>query len=213
MKRLLLAAALALFALPALSQTVTLTPSVTSGNGSLSTRLTWATTPAASSCSASGHTSWTGAKAASGAQDLPPITLSGSYTLTLACTWPGETTATVNWIAPTQNTDGSSLAKCTAPSPNGSCLAGFRVFRRVGTNDMNGAEMTPVDNPNATSLSFPGLVAGTHYFGVEAVNGSGTPSAMSNISSKVITATASRTASVTVTVNPKPSPPTGLSVE
>lgn len=191
----------------AYAQTVTLTPSVTSGNGSLTTTLTWSTTPAAQSCTASGHASWTGTKAASGTQALPPITLSGTYNLTLACTWPGVSTATVSWTAPTTNTDGTALAKCASATSTGPCLASFQVYRRVGNADLStGAEVTPVNDPNATSRAYTGLGAGTHYFGVEAVNGNGIPSAMSNVASKVITASVSRTESVTVTVNPKPSP-------
>jgi hypothetical protein len=187
------------------AQTVTLTPSVTSGNGSLTTSLTWSTTPAAASCNASGHSSWTGAKAASGTQELPAITLSGTYNLTLACTWPGDSGATVTWVAPTTNTDGTALAKCASGDSTGPCLAGFRVYRRVGSSDMSSAEMTLVTNPNATSHVFTGLGVGVQNFGVEAINGNGVPSAMSNIASKTITASTTRTESVTVTVNPKPS--------
>ena len=70
MKRLLIVAALALFAAPIFAQTVTLTPSVTSGAGSISTTLTWSTNPVAASCSAAGHASWTGAKGPSGSATL-----------------------------------------------------------------------------------------------------------------------------------------------
>lgn len=215
MRSLLLAAALALFAGSALGQTpvLTVTPSVTSGNGSLSTRLTWSTAPAAASCVASGHTSWTGAKPSSGAADLPPITMSGTYNLTLVCTWPGDTTATVKWTAPTTNTDGTALAKCPTADTTGACLAYFNVYRRVGSADVSTGEVTPVRDPNAVLLAKPNLVTGVHYFGVEAVNGNGVPSVLSNVGSKTITATATRTESVTVTVNPKPSAAVITSVE
>lgn len=203
---LLLIGALA-FAAPAHAQTVTLTPSVTSGNGSITTTLTWATNPAAQSCTASGHAVWTGTKAASGTQTLPAITMSGSYSLTLACTWPGDTTATVRWTAPTTNTDGSALAKCASSSSTGPCLAKFHVYRAACAGFPTNAcspEMTPTTSPNATSHQFTGLSPGVHYFGVEAVNGDGVPSVMSNVASKTITATTTRTESVTITVNPKP---------
>jgi hypothetical protein len=199
MEKLIRYTAVAVFlcvcAMAARAQVLTLTPSVTSGNGTLSTRLTWLTTPAAPGCTASGHASWTGAKAASGTQDLPPITLSGTYQLTLACTWPGDNTATVRWTAPTTNTDGSALTN----------LAAFHVYRRLNNPDMNGGEMTLVRDPAATSFRFTNLPAGTHYFAVEAVNANGVPSELSNVASKVISATVSRSESVTVTVNPKPS--------
>jgi hypothetical protein len=190
------------------AQTVTLTPSVTSGNGSLSTSLTWSTTPAAASCTASGHASWTGTKAASGTLALPAITLSGSYNLTLACTWPGVTGTTITWVSPTTNTDGSNLPKCANADAPGNCLAFFHVYRRVGSPDLStGAEVTPVRDPNATSRAYTALGAGTHYFAVEAFNGNGVPSVLSAVTTRVITAAVTRTESVTVTVNPKPNPP------
>lgn len=195
------------YATPADAQTVTLTPTVTSGNGSITTTLTWSTDPAAQSCTASGHASWAGTKAASGTQTLPAITMSGSYPLTLACSWPGDTTATVRWTAPTTNTDGSALAKCASSSSTGPCLAKFHVYRAACAGFPTNAcspEMTPTTSPNATSHQFTGLAPGVHYFGVEAVNGNGVPSDISNIASKTITATTTRTESVTITVNPKP---------
>jgi hypothetical protein len=214
MKRFLALFALTLLSSAALAQTVTLTPSVTSGNGTLSTKLTWSTMPAAQSCTASGHTSWTGTKAASGSVDLPPITLSGTYTLTLDCTWPGDSTATVRWTAPTTNTDGSALAKCANADSTGPCLAYYQVYRRVGSADLSaGAEMTQVRDPNATQFVKSGLGAGAQYFAVEVVNGEGVASALSNVASKTITATTTRSQSVTVTVNPKPSPATAVTVE
>jgi hypothetical protein len=214
MKKLLLACVL-LACSPAFAQVgdVTFGASVTNANGSLSTTVSWSTTPAAQSCTASGHASWTGTKAASGSLALPVITLSGTYPLTLNCSWAGDTTATVNWTRPTTNTDGSALAVCAAGVTSGPCLAGYRVFRRVGSTDMNGAEMTPVAGGATASRAFTGLGAGVHNFGVEAVNADGVPSVMSNIAAKTITTGGSRSASVTLTVNPKPAAATGLTVE
>lgn len=209
MKKLLLACLL-LASVPAFAQVdpaITFGASVTNANGSLSTTLNWSTTPAATSCTASGHTSWTGTKAASGSLALPAITLSGTYSLTLSCTWPGDTTATLRWTAPTTNTDGSALAKCATSDAGGSCLAYYNVYRRVGSADMNGAEVTPVRDPNAVTFVKTGLGAGVHYFAVEAVSGNGVPSGLSNIASKTITAAVAKSAAVTLVVNPKPSPP------
>lgn len=186
--------------------TVTFGSSVTNANGSLTTVNTWSTTPAAASCTASGHPSWTGTKAASGTQTLPAITLSGSYTLTLACTWPGDSQAIVSWTAPTTNTDGSALAKCPTQTTAGPCLQYFRVYRATNSTLTN-PEVTPVDNANATSYTFQNLSANTHYFSVEVVNGDGIPSKLATpFVSKTITSGTSRTASVTLTVNPVPSP-------
>lgn len=207
MKRLFALATLLLASGAALAQTVTLTPSVTSGNGSLTTKLTWSTQPAAASCSASGHASWSGTKAASGSVDLPAITSSGTYTLTLSCDWPVDNTATVTWVAPTTHTDGAPLLKCASADSTGDCLAYFNVYRSTNSR-LEGAEVVPVRDPNATTWTSRALPASTQYFGVEVVLGTGVPADMSNIASKVISAAATRSQSVTVTVNPKASPAT-----
>jgi hypothetical protein len=216
MKKLLLVCAFLAMSPLAIAQApgdITFGATVTNANGSLSTTVNWSTAPVATSCTASGHASWTGTKAASGSLALPVITLSGTYPLTLTCTWPGDTTATLSWTRPTTNTDGSALAVCAAGVTSGPCLSGYRVYRRVGSTDMSGAEMTPVAGGATATRAFPGLGAGVHNFGVEAVNADGVPSVMSNIASKTIVASASRSASVTLTVNPKPAAPTSLTVE
>jgi hypothetical protein len=216
MKRLLLSLALVAFAGSALAQVagdVTFGASVTNANGTLNTTLTWSTTPAATSCTASGHSSWTGTKAASGSLALPAIALSGTYNLTLTCNWPGNTSAIVSWTRPTTNTDGSALALCPVPVPSsGACLAGYRVFKDE-TADIASPEAQLVNTPSALTHTWTNISpAGTYYFAVEVFNANGVPSVLSNVASKVITATASKAASVTLTVNPKPSPPTAVTV-
>lgn len=190
---------------------VTFGASVTNANGSLATRLTWSTSPAATGCTAAGHSSWTGAKAASGQQDLPAITLSGTYTLTLTCTWPGDTQARLTWTAPTQNTDGSALAKCASQTATGPCLRSFTIHRGASATTLS--DSRAVDDRNATSYTWTGLAAGTHFFAVRALNGDGVQSDLSNAISKAITATQTRNSAVTLTVNPLPNAPTGLTVE
>jgi hypothetical protein len=188
---------------------MTFTASVSSANGSLSTTLTWSA-PWAQSCTASGHTLWTGQKAASGTLALPAITLSGTYPLTLACVGPATAnTITLTWVAPTVNTDGSALAKCPSATSTGKCLAGFRVYRATNSR-LEGAEMTPVNNPNALTWVTGALPAATHYFGLEAVNGDGVPSPMSPIASATVAASTARTETITLTVNPVPGSPTGV---
>jgi hypothetical protein len=208
---------LMLFVAPmAMAQTdpsVTFGASVTNANGSLSTRLTWSTTPAANSCTASGHASWTGQKPASGTLDLPAITTSGTYQLSLNCAWPGDTTATVSWTPPTTNTDGSALARCTSQTATGPCLLQFRVYR---ANDVNGAgeESRLINDRNATSYAWTQLPLGTHWFTATAINANGAESdlALPRLS-KTITGSVNRTAGVTLTVNPKPAANTGLGVQ
>ena len=170
--------------------------------------LTWSTTPAGATCTASGDTAWTGTKAGSGTLAMParalPTPLYG-----LACTWPGDTTATISWTAPTTNTDGSALAKCAAATDTGPCLAKYKVCR--------GASATAITDcrdhafPNSTSTPWGGtLIVGTHFFAVKAVTGDGVESVLSNSASKTITPAMQWTASVGVKV---PKEPTNLTVE
>lgn len=192
--------------------TVTFGASVTSGNGELATRLTWSTTPAATSCTASGHTAWSGTKAATGQADLPVITMSGSYVLTLACTWPGDTQTVLSWVAPTTNTDGSSLAKCSSQTSTGPCLRSYRIYEGPSATQLNN-NVRPLDDRNAVSYTWTGLTPGAHFFAVEAVNGNGVSSPLSNVVTKTTTSSTNRTSSVTLTVNPKPSPPANVTAE
>lgn len=205
----LLAAALFLLPLAALAAepaepSITFGASVTSGNGQLATRLTWSTAPAATSCTASGHPAWSGTKQASGSHDMPAITLSGTYTLTLSCTWPGDTTARLSWSAPTQYTDGSAI-------PAGE-LAQFRYRIHRGTSANS---LTPLANTiqhPTTQHDVTGLSAGTHYFAVSALTGTGIESALSAVGSKTVVTTQTRQSAVTLTVNPVPAPPGGFTV-
>lgn len=184
--------------------------SVTNANGSLTTMLNWSTTPAATSCTASGSPSWTGTKAGAGSFALPTITMSGTYNLSLSCTWPGDTTATLSWVAPTQNTDGTPLTKCLSQTTATSCLRSFNISHGTASGVL--PDVVAVNDRNATSYIWTGLAAGTHYFAMTAVNGLGVESALTPEVSKVIAAV-TQTSAVTLTVNPKPSAPGGFTVQ
>lgn len=217
MKKLLLACVLALASPLVMAQAdpvVTMGASVTNANGTLTTTVTWSTTPAANSCTASGHASWSGEKGPSGSATLPPITLSGTYTLSLNCTWPGDTTATVNWTPPTQNTDGSALSKCTSQTATASdCLLSFKVYRADTAAGANETSQT-VNDRNATSFAWTGLPVGTHWFTVTASNARPVESDKATPRvSKTITGSSVKTAGITLTVNPKPSAPILNSVQ
>ena len=83
--------------------------------------------------------------------------------------------ATVSWVAPTQNTDGSPLSN----------LAGFHVY--YGTSSTNLTQMQPVSSAGASSAVVGNLTSGgTWYFGVKAYTNTGLESDMSSISSKAI---------------------------
>ena len=190
-------------ALPALAQTapeLVFTAKTTTGVESVVPELTWSTNPAATSCTASGASNWTGSKPASGTATLAAITTSQTYTL--ACTWPGDTAATMRWTAPTLNTDGSALTN----------LAGYRV--KWGTSPTLATSSTrDIANPATLTTGFTGLAQGTWYFGVLAYNSAGVESALSEIRSKAIVATAATTRTVGVVVNPRPNAPASFTVE
>jgi hypothetical protein len=163
--------------------TVTLTASPTSATGSATPVLTWSTSPVASSCAASG--AWSGTRFASGSQTQATITSSKSYTLT--CAW-GNGTATINWVAPTQNTDNSTLTN----------LKGFRVLYGTSASNLNLSQS--VNSSTARSTTIAALGAGTWYFAVRAVNTSNVESDNSAVVSRTITAaTAAKTVNVTIT--------------
>jgi len=180
---------------------VTFGASVTNANGTLSTTLSWSTSPAATSCTASGHASWTGSKAPSGTLDLPPITMSGTYALTLSCAWSGDSGAVLTWTAPTQNTDGSALTN----------LAGFKVYR--GASSPATTLDKTINSPTTTSAQYVGLPIGQNCFAVGAFNAQGVESVPTATGCKTTTANVVKQSSVSLTVNPVPKAPTNLQVE
>jgi hypothetical protein len=179
---------------------ITFGASVTSGNGELSTTLTWDAT-GYTTCEGSGHEAWNGPKLVAGSEVLPTISMSGSYTLVLTCRIPGDTTANLSWIAPTTNTDGTALTN----------LAGYRINYGNSPTVLQLSQQIP--NPSVTSHTFNGLAVGTWYFGVKAYTSTGVESAISNVVSKVISNGTERLSSVSLTVNPIPSAPSGVTVE
>jgi hypothetical protein len=83
-------------------------------------------------------------------------------------------TATVNWIPPTDNSNGTALTG----------LAGYEIH--YGTASNNLSQTAQVANSGLTSYTLTNLTAGTWYFGVTAYTTSGTQSSMSNLASKTI---------------------------
>jgi hypothetical protein len=82
--------------------------------------------------------------------------------------------ATLSWIPPTQNEDGSALTN----------LAGYRIF--YGTSAANLNQQINIANPGLTRYVVDNLSAGTWFFGIRAYSATGAESAMSAIASKTI---------------------------
>lgn len=191
---------------------LTFTSEVTRSVESAVPKLTWATTPAATSCTASGDAAWTGTKTASGTVTLPAITSSKNYSL--VCTWPGDAEATLKWTAPTTYTNGDPLtvAKYT--------FAYGTIQGDVTTLPVPATVKSVTLNAPATTHHLSNVgAAGTYWFCGRAWDAAGLSSDCglmadgSTLPSKVITGSASQTRSVSITIDPKPASPTGLTVE
>ena len=75
---------------------------------------------------------------------------------------------TLNWTAPTENTDGTPLAN----------LAGYDIH--YGTASGKYTQTVTVNNPGIATYVVSNLSPGTYYFSVAAVNSQGTESPMSS---------------------------------
>ena len=82
--------------------------------------------------------------------------------------------ATLSWVAPTQNVDGSSLTN----------LAGFRI--RYGTVRGSYPNQVQIPNPGINSCVIENLPAGTYFFVATAYDSSGRESEYSGVVSKTI---------------------------
>lgn len=86
-------------------------------------------------------------------------------------------TATLSWLPPTENTDGSTLTT----------LAGYKIY--YGTSEGNYTETISIDNPGLATYVIENLPAGnTYYFVITAIDSNGIESAYSTVGSKTIPA-------------------------
>jgi hypothetical protein len=83
-------------------------------------------------------------------------------------------TATLNWAAPTQNTNGTTLTT----------LTGYVISYGLAANAMS--QTVSITNPATTTYTVTNLGSGTWYFAVSATASDGTSSALSQVVSKTI---------------------------
>lgn len=83
-------------------------------------------------------------------------------------------TATISWLPPTQNTDGSTLMN----------LAGYRIY--YGTNAATPSQTVDITNVGLTTYMLQSLTPATWYFTVRSYTATGDESGPSNIASKTI---------------------------
>ena len=86
----------------------------------------------------------------------------------------GMGSATLSWVSPTQNEDGSQLTD----------LAGFKIYYGTSTGDYSN-EIT-INNPGVTTYVVNNLPSNTWYFVSTAFNASGVESRFSNVASRTI---------------------------
>ena len=97
-----------------------------------------------------------------------------AFSITVTPVTPTTGNATVNWVAPTQNTDGSALSN----------LAGIRIY--YGTSSSSLSQSVQVAGNTQTSYTINGLASGAWYFGGVAYTTAGAQSAMSGLVSATI---------------------------
>jgi hypothetical protein len=165
-----------------------------SGVAPLSVTITWDLSAfTGGSCTASG--SWSGAKALKGSQAVTNLTANASYGLSCSRPIPGGGSATLEWIAPTKNTDGSALTN----------LAGFRIVYGTSATALS----QTIQVASAATYTVTNLDAATWFFAVKAYNSAGAESVASNVASKAVGAslqTVAATRSVAVSAPPPPVP-------
>ena len=95
-----------------------------------------------------------------------------AFTITVSQVTNG--TATISWIPPTQNTDGSALTD----------LAGYRIYYGTDPNDLS--QIVELSNPGLTSYMVQNLSPATWYFAMRSFRADDTESEASNVMSKTI---------------------------
>jgi hypothetical protein len=76
--------------------------------------------------------------------------------------------ATLDWMPPTENSDGSALTN----------LAGYTVY--YGTSPSELSQKVQVSNPGLTAYTVTGLTSGTWYFAVTSYSADGVESTRTN---------------------------------
>lgn len=94
-------------------------------------------------------------------------TTTGGSTSSGSTTSTGSTSVTLNWEAPTENSNGSALTN----------LAGYKIH--YGTASKDYTEVVAVSNPSLNRYVIDSLQSGTYYFAITAYNSAGVESPMS----------------------------------
>jgi hypothetical protein len=113
---------------------------------------------------------WLTPAAATPAAATPPVATTPAPATTRATTG----TATLDWVPPTQTTDGSVLND----------LSGYYVYYGPDVAHLN--QRVQLSNPGLTAYVIDGLPQGSYVFAISAYNSAGIESALSNVASKTV---------------------------
>lgn len=105
---------------------------------------------------------------------LPAFSI--TVTNTSGTTAPTGGSATVSWVAPTQNSNGTALTN----------LQGYVVYYGNNASSLTQEQSVQVPDPTALNFTISGLTSGTWYFAVASYTTSGEQSSLSTVSSKTI---------------------------
>jgi hypothetical protein len=134
------------------------------------------TTPANAATAAAGTQTATVSNSGS-TTTTPPATTTPASGSTVASTTPVKSTtgvATLDWLPPTENSDGTALTN----------LAGYTVY--YGTSPDSLTQSVKVSNPGLTAYTVTNLPSGTWYFAVTSYSASGVESnRTSTVSTKI----------------------------
>lgn len=198
--------------------TVTMTPSLTSGDGTLTIpTMTWATSPALTTgtpCTASATPTtplWAGVKAGSGSvSNLGPFT--ADQRLTLACTFPGDSIVTFTWVNPTTNTNGTpltDLASVRIKHTFNAALTANPDVAATGETHTDVAQVPPLSTRTITGITQTGTLRGAAF----ARNTGGVWSVASNVATKAFQGNVVVTQQVDLIVRSVPNVVTGFSAQ
>jgi len=136
------------------------TPSPVGTVASTTTPITAATTPASGSSGSATTGTTTAGTGSKSTTPVKPITING--------------VATLDWMPPTQNSDGSVLTN----------LAGYTVYYGTSPNDLS--KTVKVSNPGLSAYTVTGLTSGTWYFAVTSYSADGVESSRTSTVSTTI---------------------------
>jgi len=97
-----------------------------------------------------------------------------AFSVAVAAATTGAGTVTLNWGAPTTNSDGTALTD----------LASYTVLYGQDSGNLNQSKSIKASDGNSTTIE--NLASGTWYFAVVSVNTAGTQSQPTNVASKTI---------------------------